>query len=502
MKTENDAQFTIHLSKTKYCNAVQCPKMLWLKQMKPECFDSSVMNQSVLDAGNEVGDLAMGLFGPYTEVAFNDLSQMISDTQALLLAGTPIIAEASFSYNGLFCSVDILKVIDQTNVEIYEIKSSTEISDIYYHDAAYQNYVLTRLGYNVQKVCLVNIDNTYVRHGDLELNKLFKINDITFKAKEMFSEVDARVLFLAQYLENATEPNDGIDMHCFQPYPCGFFAYCARNLPTPNVFHVSGMQTRTKVKLYHDGKVSFSDLLASNSLNPGCRMQVEHETFDLPNHIEKDGIQEFLGELYYPLYFLDFESFQSAIPRYDDSKPYEQIVFQYSLHYFEHEGAGLKHKEYLAYPGEDPRRKLAEQLCRDIPDNACVLAYNMSFEKGRIAELADLYPDLREHLLGIKEHIQDLMIPFRKKLYYTKEMQGSYSIKYVLPALTPNDPSLDYHNLEGVHNGTEASATFIKMHSMDKDELEKWRKNLLRYCGLDTYAMVKVWEKLREVTNS
>ena len=169
------------------------------------------------------------------------------------------------------------------------------------------------------------------------------------------------------------------------------------------------------------------------------------------------------------------------------------------MHYIEEEGGPLKHTEHLAYPGKDPRRALAEQLCADIPLNVCTTAYNMGFEKGRIRGLAELYPDLREHLMNIHDNIQDLMIPFQKKWYYCKEMQGSYSIKYVLPALFPDDPELDYHNLDGVHNGGEASEMFAKMATMDAEQLEIGRKQLLKYCGLDTYAMVKVFEKLSEV---
>ena len=206
-----------------------------------------------------------------------------------------------------------------------------------------------------------------------------------------------------------------------------------------------------------------------------------------------------MKNLSYPLYFLDFESFQPAIPLFDNSRPYEQIVFQYSLHYVEHEGGKLKHTEFLAYPGSDPRRALAEQLCADIPLDVCTTAYNMGFEKGRIRGLAELYPDLRDHLMNIHDHIQDLMIPFQKKWYYCRAMQGSYSIKYVLPALFPDDPTLDYHNLDGVHNGGEASEMFAKMATMQPEELETARGQLLKYCGLDTFAMVKVWEKLKEI---
>ena len=490
----------LYLSKSKYCSAVQCPKMLWLKKNKPEEFDDSVMNEAILETGNEVGDLAMGLFGDFVEVPFGDLGEMLRITKELITAGEKIIAEASFSYNGLFCSVDILKNQGGNQVEIYEVKSSTSVKDIYYDDAAYQCYVLTKLGYKVNRVCIVHIDNHYERFGELDIHKLFHTEDISSDVFALQPEVEQNLKNLEKYMQQKQEPCDGIGTHCFSPYECGFFGYCTRELPKPNIFDVAGARLSTKFKCYEKGLISFEDLNTCDALSAGQYKQIEHELYNYPPYIDQVAIRKFLETLSYPIYFLDFESFQPAVPLYDHSKPFEQIVFQYSLHYIEHEGGELKHAEHLAYPGVDPRRALAEQLCRDIPLDVCTTAYNMGFEKGRIKGLAELYPDLAEHLMNIHDNIQDLMIPFQKKYYYSKAMQGSYSIKYVLPALFPDDPFLDYHNLEGVHNGGEASATFKKMATMTPEELEEYRKYLLKYCGLDTFAMVKVWEKLNEVS--
>ncbi len=489
-----------HLSKSKYCQAVQCPKMLWLNKYKKEQFDDSVMNQAVMDTGSMVGDLAMGLFGDYTEVPYGDLSKMLRITNELIENGTQIIAEASFSYDGLFCSVDILRNLGGRRVELYEVKSSTSVHPIYFDDAAYQQYVLKGLGFQVDRVCIVHINNRYVRHGALDLNALFHIEDISENTYARQPEVAKKVEFLKEYMRRADEPADGIGSHCFVPYMCGFFGYCTRDLPKPNVFDLAGLWTSKKLENYQNGVISFADLEKSSALSPRYRQQVEFEVHDLPSYIEQEPIRDFLDALTYPLYFLDFETFQPAVPLFDNSHPYEQIPFQYSLHYIEEEGGELKHKEFLAYPGGDPRRALAEQLCKDIPCDVCTTAYNMSFEKSRIQELAKLFPDLSEHLRNINSNMWDLMLPFQKRYYYTRTMHGSYSIKYVLPALFPDDPALDYHNLEGVHNGGEASNTFQKMADMSPDELERWRKHLLNYCGLDTFAMVKVWEKLNEVT--
>ena len=114
--------------------------------------------------------------------------------------------------------------------------------------------------------------------------------------------------------------------------------------------------------------------------------------------------------------------------------------------------------------------------------------------------MAELFPDLADQLLAIADAVADLIVPFRKRMYYSAPMMGSYSIKKVLPALYPDDPDLDYHSLEAVHNGAEASAMFTLMEKMDKAELKKNREYLLKYCGLDTLAMVKLFDRLIEVS--
>ena len=490
---------SLYLSKSRFCSAIQCPKMLWLKQYKSEEFDDGVMNQNVLNTGSAVGDLAMGLFGPFVEVPFGDLKDMLRETDRLIEAGIPIIAEASFSADGNFCSVDILKNLGDKRVEVYEVKSSTSVSDIYIYDAGYQHYVLDKSGFAVEKVCIVTIDSTYIRHGELELDKLFTVTDVTADVLSKQNEISEYIDMLRGYMEQADEPQRDIGAHCFAPYSCGFFDYCTRDWPHPNIFNIASLQNRSKFKLMDKGIRSFEEVEANKAVNDKYMLQVQHELHDLPDQINVDCIREFMDTLTYPLYFLDFETFQPAIPLYDNSSPYEQIVFQYSLHYIIEEGGELYHKDFLAYPGEDPRRAVADHLCEDIPMDVCVMAYNMGFEKGRIAALAKLYPDLEEHLMNIHGNINDLMIPFRNKDYYNKAMQGSYSIKYVLPALFPDDPSLDYHNLEGVHNGAEASAAFAAMADMEPQQLEEYRGHLLKYCELDTYAMVKVWDRLREI---
>ena len=215
--------------------------------------------------------------------------------------------------------------------------------------------------------------------------------------------------------------------------------------------------------------------------------------------IDTENIRNFLASLSYPLYFLDFETIYPAEPLFDGVRPYQQIPFMYSLHWIEEEGGELHHTVFFSYPGKDPRRAIAEELCADIPKGVCSVAYNMCFEKARIRELAELFPDLADHLMDIHDNMKDMMLPFRRKWYYTDAMGGSYSLKAVLPALYPDDPELDYSQLEGIHNGGDASATYLSMWQMTDEEIAKKCQELNKYCGLDTYAMVKMLEKMRAV---
>ena len=486
----------MYLSKSKYCKAYQCNKILWLDKYKSEVAEV-IDNDSVFENGTNVGQLAKGLFGEYLDVEYNDdLNVMINDTNNYLKNDKCIITEASFDYNGNFCSVDILKK-NNDEYEIYEVKSSTGVSKIYLEDASYQYYVLKSLGYNVTKVSIVHINSEYERHGDLELDKLFVIEDVTKYARNNYDNVKNKIEEINKYMNRTTEEDKEIDLCCFEPYECPYFKYCS-NLKENNVFDLRGLDKKIKIKLYKSGLIYFKDLLNAK-INKKYKEQIDYELNDKEDKINSKNIKTFMNTLSYPLYFLDFETFQESIPEYDGIHPYEQIPFQYSLHYINEKDGQLFHKEFLADGVSDPRRELAERLVNDIPDNVCVLAYNMRFEKGVINRLSKLFPDLSSHLLKINNNMKDLMTPFASRDYYNKYMKGSYSIKYVLPALFTDDPSLDYHNLDMVHNGREASATYMDLKNHSKEELEIIRDNMLKYCGLDTYAMVKIYKKLDEI---
>ena len=504
------------LSKSRYTQFCKCQKNLWLNAYKPEVAVVDASTEARFESGNEVGDLAMGIFGPFVEVTTMkddgslDLTAMAEKTTQEMNKGTENICEASFVYDNNYCAVDILRKTEN-GWAIYEVKSTSfpEFEgqkaklDKYAPDIAYQKWVLTQCGINVTGTYLVRLNSDYVRQGALDLQKLFTIVDMEEMIDNEYLKVPAQTNMALNVLNTDKEPADDLSEHCMKPYACPFLDYCMQQhgIPKdePTVFALYRMNISKKLEHYHAGRILFKDV-REEELSDKQQMQVEC-TLNNTEHVDKGGIRKFLSSLSYPLYFLDFETLQQPIPQYNGQKPYQQITFQYSLHIKKSEKATYEHKEFLApSDGKDPRRALAEQLCKDIPMNVCTLAYNKAFECGRIKELAELYPDLSAHLLNIREHILDLLTPFQSGFYYVPAMHGSFSIKSVLPALFPDEDSLNYHNLdERCQNGGNAMTLFPRIQFMEPEEAAASREALLRYCELDTWAMVKVWEKIREI---
>ena len=492
------------LSKSRYTTFRSCEKALWMSVFKSEEAVIDDQTQARFSTGTEVGDLARGLLGPYEDMTVRkedghlDYSEMVRRTQDALSRGVENICEAAFSHDGNYCAVDILHRVSG-GYEIYEVKSSTHPdNEIYGWDVAFQKWVLTGCGLSVRGTYLVCIDNSYVRQGELDIQGLFSINDISEAVAQEYPVVEANVRAAKRVLDG-DEPMKDISAGCNSPYGCAFWQYCTKGLPSPSVFDLYRFGAK-KFDMYYAGKVRLEDI-DGVPLTPIQQMQVNGAVRG-ESHIDREGIERFLGTLTYPLYHLDFETIQPPIPLYDGTHPYQQIPTQYSLHIEESPGGKLRHLEFLAPSRENPLRPIAESLCENIPENVCLLAYNKSFECGRLNELADLFPDLAGHLRAISANIRDLLIPFRGGCYYLPAMGGSFSLKSVLPALFPDDPELDYHALDELcQNGSMAMNLYPALKDMSPEEETRARRALLDYCRLDTLAMVKVLSKLYEAVN-
>ncbi len=491
----------MNLSKSLYTKGIQCPKALWLKKYKPSVLtppDESA--QAVFDTGNIVGDFACQLFPAGKEVPNSkNYDEMVATTKQWLDEKVENIYEATFNFSGILIMVDIL-TISNNEVSIYEVKSSTEVKDIYLHDVSIQYYVLKNLGFKIKSVNVIHINNEYIRDDELDINQLFKIVDVTNDIVSLQSNIPNILKDFETYLKDkVNEPDIDIGKHCNSPYECDAKNYCwkvQRQIPDYSIFNIFNLGSKKQIELYNRGIINVDDVPHDFDMTSIQAQAVENYKSKI-TYIDIENIKSFLQNLTYPIYHLDFETYQQAIPEYKGLKPFEQIPFQYSFH-IEYEDGRLEHKEYLAQDSVDSRYDIAQKLCNDIPKNVTVLAYNISFEKSVIKRLATLFEEFSEHLLAINNNMQDLMIPFQKKWYVTPSMNGSYSIKYVLPSLVPEFEKA-YKELDGVQNGSQAMNAFAKLSLLDENEKQKLRNSLLEYCKLDTLAMVKILERLREI---
>jgi hypothetical protein len=380
---------------------------------------------------------------------------------------------------------------------IYEVKGSTEVKDYQLDDISIQWFVISEV-LNLKKAFIVCINNKYERDGDLELDKLFKIEDVTTQVKEKQKIIPHKLQEIEKILQdNKNEPNIDIGVHCSSPFDCDFYNYCWKHIPEHSVFELYRLKTDKKFELYKNGSINISGL-NNYPLNKTQTIQydcVKNKTI----HIDKTIIQSFLDKLKFPLNFLDFETFNEPIPRFYKQRPYQQIPFQYSLHILD-KNKTLKHFEFLADENSDPRNELILSLLDNLTPKGTILAYNKSFEIRVIKSLANFNKNCEDDLLNLVERFEDLLEPFRGLGIYHPDFHGSFSIKSVLPALFPNDDELKYENLGQIQNGGDAMNIYPTLHLItDENQKNQIRDNLLSYCKLDTFAMVKIYNKLLEI---
>ena len=494
MSSENNSVYSPYLSKSLYVKGLQCHKALWLHKYQPELKDEvSESQQAVFDSGSDVGVLAQQLFPGGVEVPYDGLTheEQIVRTQELIADGVKTIYEATFSFDSIFVKVDILHRGDN-GWELYEVKSSTKLKDVYLSDIAVQYYVLHGCGHTPSKAALVHINNKYVRQGDIEVDKLFTILDVTGEVIAGQTELKANICAMRDMLQGDM-PQIDIGSHCSDPYECSFNGYCWKHIPENSVFEFRGHGKPNAFELYEHGIIKMEDV-SPDQLGWRQKLQLDG-LLSKEVHVDTKAVKDFLESLWYPLCFMDFETtFMTPVPQFDDARPYQQIPFQFSLHVVQEPGSEAIHHEFLADGSADPRREFVDKLLACLPPNACVLTWNQTFEKGRLNELADLFPERSREISTLLSNIRDLMSPFKAKSLYHWQFNGSYSIKAVLPALVPD---LSYDLLE-ISNGEMASSAWMKMIQMDEaEERANLRQQLLKYCHLDTLAMIRILEKVK-----
>lgn len=485
------------LSKSQFIRGRQCHKSLWLHRHRPELRDEiSDAQEARFESGTEVGQLAQQLFPGGIEFAYGDgtLSEQLQRTTGAIAAGATTIYEATFEHAGVLVKTDILH-LGGDGWELYEVKSAANLKEVHLDDIAVQWQVLCGAGLAPVRASLVLVNSGYVRDGEIDVRQLFTSVDVTATIVTRQDAVREEIARQHALLEGDLPAID-IGPHCSDPYECDFSGHCWAHVPSPSVFDLRDLGKPDPFALYRQGLVRLDDVPVRQL---GWRQQLQVAgTLRQENRQDLPALREFLAGLAYPLSYLDFEStYMVPVPLYDKSRPYQQIVFQFSLHVQDEPGGAVRHHAFLGEAAQgDPRQAFAAALLQHLPASGSIVAYNQKFEIGRLNDLTADFPEFADRLAVLSERFVDLMDPFRRKELYLWPMAGSYSLKAVLPALVPE---LSYSGL-AVANGEEASAAWLGLlHSSDAEETDRLRQAMLAYCHLDTWAMVRIVDKLREL---
>ena len=489
------------LTKSLYVSGLQCLKLLWIKVHEKEKIPKpDESTQHLFDQGKQIGDMAKKLFpkGIEIDAEYWELEDSDKKSREALKLRKPLF-EAGFLVDGLYSRADVLLPVGKDEWDIIEVKSGTAVKEENIHDVSFQKYVYEKAGLKIRNCYLMHINRDYVRKGKVDIKKLFIKQDITDKVSEAIVGIEERIDEMLKIMNSKTCPSVKIGPQCNKFHGCPLKDYCWGKVPLTSVLNLVG-SSATAFELYDSGVVNLADIPENFELNEKQLIQHKCAKSGKPC-VHKEKIKEFLKTLKYPLYFMDFETYATAIPLYNGLRPYQPIPFQFSVHLIEKHGEKAKHFSFIAEGSGDPRKKFIEELKKVLGKKGTILVYFQSFEKGRLEELGNMFPKHKKWIKSIFERIVDLIVPFKNFYYYNSAQEGSASIKDVLPALTGKS----YEGME-IAGGQMASLQYLYIthgsfdgKKASPDEIKRVRHALELYCGLDTEGMIWIVGKLREL---
>jgi len=466
----------ITLTKTDFLKYLSCDKSLWLQKNKPSSYivpKKSIYEEKLSDEGYKVQ---------------NELQKYLNNKPDSNQYSFEISYETP---NGLFSIADIIKDNQDGTVNLYEVKSSGKINDNHIIDATFQTITMENSGTTVKDIYIVHINKDYVRGDQLDISQMMEFSLVTNEVRNRVEELNVSIKAALDLLNKSSI--DETSCSCLalsRSNHCDSFEYFNSSIPKPSIYNLPRI-TKNKIEIFSQGGRFDLENIKEDEVSSTQLKVLQSAKLKKPI-ISKNLIASFFNMIEYPLYFFDFETYSSAIPIIKGVKPHAHIPFQFSLHVKKTiNSSEYEHYEFLAENAELPL-KLIEYMEKVIGSNGSIISWHKSFEITRNKEMADLYPDKSDFLNNINIRMIDLEDIF-KDGYVDIQFGGSTSIKKVLPIIT----DLSYDGLE-VANGTDAMGAFIEMIDT-KDNMKKMeiRKKMLEYCERDTFAMVKIFEKIK-----
>ena len=462
------------LTKSDFLLYLEAPMHLWAVKHGHPSKTPSTYDQHLIQQGHEVEKVAKEFLTQFILPRYKNAE--------LLWQKTYTSGEYEVRADG------IIHDLDTDTYDLYEIKSSTSEKKEHLPDATFQSIVIGDK-YTIGTIHLVFLSKEYVRGETLDIENLFLVPDVTADVAEMTEEIEAKMRDALRII--SLESSDTV-LNCLLPNDCSCPNLCHPDLPSPSIYDIPYLSAKKRRELEEVKTIDINDLDINFQLTDKQQKVVDVLQSNSP-FLDQTTVQALLQTLTYPLYFLDYETYDEAIPLYKGQKPYQKMVFQYSLHIITSNSKEIQHEEYLAQELVDPGQGLVKHLRSRISDTGSVIVWNKSFEGGRNKEMAEMYPEYKDFLLGLNNRMFDLMEIVLKGYYLHPDFRGSWSIKNVLPVMVPE---LSYKEL-AINKGDQAMTKWWDMiNNANQKENEKTAEALLEYCGLDTLAMVEIWKKL------
>mgnify|MGYP000494913134 CR=1 FL=1 len=471
---------------------------------KPQIYEEykgefSLFLEKLIQEGYEVEAYAKQLFENTVDLP-EDASPEY--TRQELKSNNTVFFQPSFlTTKGVFARVDVLEKLPNGTFHIYEIKSSTSIKKDKKHnhlkDACFQKYVLQECGHTVSKVSIINLNKEYIRQGEVIANELLDIIEVSGEIENLYSsvvnEINAATTFINKENINTSACSC---LYKTRSNHCDSFSHFNTDIPDYSIYEIGRISAKKVIELVEDDNTAIIDIPLDFELNTKQQTQVESLKQEKPI-INNLAIDKELTNLKFPLHFVDYETYASAVPKVDDMSPHKHLVFQVSIHTMKENGT-LTHFEWLGKSLQLPTEMLKQM--RDFTGlTGTFISWNAPFEIGRNKDMIAWLPEFASYLSHMNEHMYDLMNIFKED-YVDYRFHGSTSIKKVLPVLCPQ---FSYSELE-VQDGTMALDTWGRMVSDPNfnEDIKQTRKNLLEYCKLDTLAMVEIYKQLILIVKS
>ena len=488
----------MQISKSEYMMFLRQPAWLWLKKHDKDKLPPVDDNtQAIFDAGHMFESYAEQLFPGGVSLGFNNYNEYLSlpeRTTKALDDGAKTIFQGRFEHDQLTFICDVIDVVSEKEIDLYEIKSSTKAKPDHEYDLAFQMVVLEACGFTVRNIVVIHVNNEFVRDGEVDPKELTGTTDITEAVKSKREFTKNKIEAALKVVNSTTRPSISpahARLGSFNEW-LGIYKSLV-DVEPESIYDLVSVGAEKTGELEKLGIKKLIDIPDDFKLTPKQDLQIKVTRLNEPI-INKDKIKEYLDTFVYPLYFFDYETLMSIVPYFDGMKPYKQYPFQYSLHILDSPDAELRHKEFLQRENTSPLEPLSKTLKSQIGDSGSVITWNMSFEKSCNTLNGTMLPEYAEFYDKLNERIVDLMIPFSNSWYAHKDFKGSASIKSVLPVLVPE---LSYKVL-GIQEGGAAQRLWMEAVLDGKRDGEKDQilSHLVEYCGLDTLAMVRIFEKL------